>query len=29
VEAALLYTAAPILHALPDALLDAHAPGGG
>ncbi len=26
VEAALLYTAAPVLHALPDALLDAHAP---
>jgi ATP-dependent helicase/nuclease subunit A len=29
VEAALLYTAAPVLHALPDGLLDAHAPGGG
>jgi ATP-dependent helicase/nuclease subunit A len=29
VEAALLYTAAPILHALPDALLDPHAPIGG
>ncbi len=29
VEAALLYTAAPVLHALPDALLDAHAPAGG
>jgi ATP-dependent helicase/nuclease subunit A len=29
VEAALLYTAAPVLHVLPDALLDAHAPGGG
>jgi ATP-dependent helicase/nuclease subunit A len=27
VEAALLYTAAPVLHALSDALLDAHAPG--
>jgi len=26
VEAALLYTAGPVLHALPDALLDAHAP---
>jgi len=26
VEAALLYTAAPVLHVLPDALLDAHAP---
>ena len=26
VEAALLYTAAPVLHALDDALLDAHAP---
>jgi ATP-dependent helicase/nuclease subunit A len=29
VEAALLYTAAPVLHALPDALLDAHLPAGG
>jgi ATP-dependent helicase/nuclease subunit A len=29
VEAALLYTAGPALHALPDALLDAHAPMGG
>jgi ATP-dependent helicase/nuclease subunit A len=29
VEAALLYTAAPVLHALPDALLDAYAPTGG
>ncbi|HMG46142.1 MAG TPA: double-strand break repair helicase AddA [Allosphingosinicella sp.] len=29
VEAALLYTAAPILHALPEALLDAHIPAGG
>jgi ATP-dependent helicase/nuclease subunit A len=29
IEAALLYTAAPLLHALPDALLDAHAPAGG
>jgi len=29
VESALLYTAAPVLHALPDALLDAHSPGGG
>jgi len=29
VEAALLYTAAPILHALPDALLDEHLPAGG
>jgi len=28
VAAALLYSAAPILHALPDALLDAHAPAG-
>ena len=28
VEAALLYTAAPVLHAIPDDLLDAHAPGG-
>jgi ATP-dependent helicase/nuclease subunit A len=28
VEAALLYSAAPILHPLPDALLDAHAPAG-
>ncbi|TXC64607.1 double-strand break repair helicase AddA [Sphingosinicella ginsenosidimutans] len=28
VEAALLYSAAPILHALPDSLLDAHAPAG-
>jgi ATP-dependent helicase/nuclease subunit A len=27
VEAALLYTAAPLLHRLPDALLDAHSPG--
>jgi ATP-dependent helicase/nuclease subunit A len=29
VEAALLYTAAPTLFSLPDALLDAHAPAGG
>mgnify|MGYP006172441761 CR=1 FL=1 len=29
VAAALLYTAAPVLHALPGALLDAHLPGGG
>src|SRR5436190_80259 len=29
IEAALLYTAAPVLHALPDALLDTHAPAGG
>jgi ATP-dependent helicase/nuclease subunit A len=29
VEAALLYTAAPVLHPLPDALLDAHMPMGG
>jgi ATP-dependent helicase/nuclease subunit A len=29
VEAALLYTAAPLLHALPAELLDAHLPGGG
>jgi ATP-dependent helicase/nuclease subunit A len=29
VEAALLYTAAPVLHALPDALLDQYAPMGG
>jgi len=29
VEAALLYTAAPVLHALPDALLDLYAPTGG
>ncbi len=29
VEAALLYTAAPVLHPLPDALLDLHAPAGG
>jgi ATP-dependent helicase/nuclease subunit A len=29
IEAALLYTATPVLHALPDALLDAHAPAGG
>lgn len=29
VEAVLLYTAAPLLHALPDALLAAHAPEGG
>ncbi|HYN46158.1 MAG TPA: PD-(D/E)XK nuclease family protein, partial [Allosphingosinicella sp.] len=29
VEAALLYTAAPVLHALTDGVLDAHAPGGG
>jgi ATP-dependent helicase/nuclease subunit A len=29
VEAALLYTAAPVLHPLPDALLDLYAPGGG
>ncbi len=29
VEAALLYTAAPVLHALPDALLDQYAPAGG
>jgi ATP-dependent helicase/nuclease subunit A len=29
VEAALLYTAGPLLLALPDALLDLHAPGGG
>jgi len=29
VEAALLYTAAPVLHSLPDSLLDAHMPMGG
>jgi len=29
VAAALLYTAGPVLHALPDALLDAYAPAGG
>ena len=29
VEAALVYTAAPILHVLPDALLDTYAPTGG
>jgi ATP-dependent helicase/nuclease subunit A len=29
VEAALLYTSEPVLHALPDALLDRHAPAGG
>ncbi len=29
VETALLYTAAPVLHPLPDALLDAHMPPGG
>lgn len=29
VEAALIYTSGPVLHALPDELLDAHAPGGG
>ena len=29
VEAALLYTAAPVLHALPDAVLDLYAPTGG
>ncbi len=29
VETALLYTAAPVLHALPDDLLDAHPPAGG
>jgi ATP-dependent helicase/nuclease subunit A len=29
VEAALLYTSAPVLHALPDALLDTYAPTGG
>jgi ATP-dependent helicase/nuclease subunit A len=29
IEPALLYTAAPVLHALPDDLLDAHAPAGG
>jgi ATP-dependent helicase/nuclease subunit A len=29
VEAALLYTAAPLLYALPDALLDPYTPVGG
>jgi len=29
IETALLYTAAPVLHSLPDALLDDHAPTGG
>jgi ATP-dependent helicase/nuclease subunit A len=29
IETALLYTATPVLHALPDDLLDAHAPAGG